>query len=166
MQLELDENLAFAEGFIALLTRAAELTLERERVAHEGLEVSLSFVPPDEMAVLNERYRGGEGPTDVLSFPMYGSVDELREAAAARAGAPVLLGDVVICGEMAERQAEEYGHSSEHELLYLFVHSMFHLLGYDHENEGGRSAMRAAEREVLGALNSASSGAEIGGGGA
>jgi len=70
-------------------------------------------------------------------------------AISACTSSPILLGDVVICREIAEKQAEEIGQSAERELLYLFVHSVFHLLGYDHESEDGRRAMREAEEEVL-----------------
>ena len=66
-----------------------------------------------------------------------------------------LLGDVVICIEVAEKQAEEIGQSVERELLYLFVHSMFHLLGYDHMDDESKSAMRKAEEDVLGEFDTA-----------
>jgi len=68
---------------------------------------------------------------------------------------PIMLGDVVICREVAEKQAEEIGQSVEHELLYLFVHSMFHLLGYDHMDDESKSAMRKAEEDVLGEFDTA-----------
>jgi probable rRNA maturation factor len=136
----------------------------------EDAEISLSFVPPDEIRVLNRDYRGVDEVTDVLSFPMDGvdtDADALRlsddgdaDAAALRAMAgadddaasirpPVLLGDIVICPERAREQAYEYGHGEPREFVYLFVHGLFHLLGYDHETEDGRSAMRAAEEDIM-----------------
>ena len=136
-----------------LFERAAELALDREGISCEGLEVSLSYVSSGEMERLNNQYRGKEGPTDVLSFPMYEGAEEARKAAAEAAAdgaAPVLLGDVVLCREVAEQQARSLGHSAGREMLYLFVHSMFHLLGYDHEGpDGGRRVMRDAEEDVL-----------------
>ena len=65
----------------------------------------------------------------------------------------ICLGDVVICGRVARRQAEEYGHSYERELLYLFVHSILHLLGYDHMEEEERIEMETLQREILNELN-------------
>ena len=64
----------------------------------------------------------------------------------------VMLGSIVICREVAERQAEEYGHSAVREMTYLFVHGLLHLLGYDHEKEEDKALMRAKEEEVLSAI--------------
>ena len=128
--------------------RAAELSLTREGIEAAQCEISLSFLARDEMQALNAKHRGRNAPTDVLSFPMYIGADEIREMAA---GAPalVLLGDVVICIEAAERQAKEIGQGLDRELAYLFVHSVFHLLGYVHEDEANRAKMREAEEETL-----------------
>jgi probable rRNA maturation factor len=97
-------------------------------------EISLSFVSPEAMKSLNNRYRAVNAVTDVLSFPQ---------------GDEVLLGDIVICTERATEQAEEYGHGKERELVYLFVHGLLHLLGFDHETEDDRRAMRAAEETAM-----------------
>ena len=104
------------------------------------------------MQALNAKHRGRNAPTDVLSFPMYIGADEIREMATG-APAPVLLGDVVICMEAAERQAKEIGQGLDREILYLFVHSVFHLLGYAHEDEASRARMREAEEETLSRLS-------------
>ena len=85
--------------------------------------------------------------TDVLSFPQ---VDDLADIDQKR---PYLLGDVVLCTAQAERQAEEYGHSVDRELVYLFVHSMCHLVGYDHMEEDEKALMRAVEEKVMRALD-------------
>jgi probable rRNA maturation factor len=84
--------------------------------------------------------------TDVLSFPQYESPGEIPKQGI------VLLGDVVICLEQALTQAESYVHSPEREILFLFVHSVFHLLGYDHHCEEEQSVMRQAEETVLARL--------------
>ena len=60
-----------------------------------------------------------------------------------------MLGDVVICLEKAREQAEEFGHSEEREIVYLFVHSVFHLLGYDHMEDEEKAEMRSAEEKVM-----------------
>ena len=118
------------------------------------VEISLSFVSLDEIHELNREYRGVDRPTDVLSFPMFESVDELEEACEAleEEGQAVPLGDVVICMDKIIEQAEEFGHSRERETVYLFTHSVLHLLGYDHETEEDKIEMRAREEEIMDAI--------------
>ncbi len=119
----------------------AEFVLDREDVP-ESAELSIAVVEVAEMATLNERYRGKEGPTDVLSFgcddPCPVDSDE-----------PVTLGDVVIAPEVAEAQAAELGHTVEVELNLLLVHGILHLLGYEHDSDEGAAAMQARERVLL-----------------
>ena len=93
-------------------------------------EISLTFVDNDEIHALNKEYRGKDSPTDVLSFPMFenGEIEYDDET-----GEPCALGDIVISLERADAQAKEYGHSLEREVGFLCVHSVLHLLGYDHE---------------------------------
>jgi probable rRNA maturation factor len=98
-------------------------------------EVSVSFLSSDAIRTLNRDYRNMDSETDVLSFPGF-------------AGSPA-LGDIVICLEVAERQAQEYGHSFERELAFLAVHGLLHLLGYDHDTPEGEAAMCAAQEEIL-----------------
>ena len=105
----------------------------------EHYEVSLSFVLDDEIRELNKDYRGKDQPTDVLSFPMENNPDS-----------PVkLLGDIVISVEKMIKQADEYGHSLDREMIYLVVHSVLHLLGYDHMDEKDKEVMRRKEEAVM-----------------
>lgn len=126
--------------------------LEREDTGLEiydpdHMEISLSFVGMDEIHQLNRDYRGVDRPTDVLSFPM---IEDFEQEAAMFGGEEeLLLGDVVICLEKALQQAEEYGHSKEREIVYLFTHSVLHLLGYDHMTEEDKKEMRAREEAVM-----------------
>jgi len=115
------------------------------------MEVSLSFVSLDEIHELNKAYRGIDSPTDVLSFPMIEGFEELEKMYGETGELPgeLLLGDVVICLDKALQQAEEYGHSKEREIVYLFTHSILHLLGYDHMNEEEKKVMRAREEQVM-----------------
>lgn len=129
--------------------RLALFVLERED-APDAVELSVALIGEAEMTQLNVRYRGKEGPTDVLSFPC----DE--PCAVAGPDEPVTLGDVVIAPEVAERQAAEYGHTVETELNLLLVHGVLHLLGYDHEADEDASVMQARERAVLEAWEAAS----------
>ena len=105
--------------------------------------MSLTFVSPEEIQQLNSMYRGVDKVTDVLSFPQYEDLNQLPE----EGGIP--LGDVVICTQQALIQADEYGHSNEREMVYLFVHSICHLLGYDHMDEEDKQEMRAKEDQVM-----------------
>ena len=93
---------------------------------------------------LNREMRQVDRPTDVLSFPQFEDLEEeIPEVG------EICLGDVVICREKAEEQAEEFGHSFERELVYLFTHSVLHLLGYDHMEEDEKKVMRQREEEIM-----------------
>ena len=113
-----------------LLAKAVHRTLKSESFPGDA-EVSLSFVDNEEIHALNLEHRGIDRPTDVLSFPILDG-DEDTGDVDMNFGA-VLLGDIIISVERALEQAEEYGHSIERELAFLSVHSVLHLLGYDHE---------------------------------
>ena len=112
-------------------------------------EVSVTFVDDNRIHELNKEYRNVDRPTDVLSFPLgeNGIYDVNKETGAC------MLGDIVISIETALRQAEIYGHSLEREVWFLTVHSMLHLLGYDHEvSQLEERIMREKEEEILDTL--------------
>lgn len=128
------------EALMEEVERAVKMALQLERNSLD-YEVSVSFVTNEEIHELNRDYRGVDRPTDVLSFQMdeeevYGEMD-------------VVLGDIVISMEKALEQAEDFGHSLTREVVYLTVHSMFHLMGYDHMNEEEKAEMRGKEKAVL-----------------
>ena len=129
-----------------LISERAEKTIEevlRVEKIEENVEVSLSIVDKDEIHILNRDYRSVDRPTDVLSFPMdeEGFDDE---------GNPILLlGDIVICLDVAKEQAKDFGHSLEREIMYLICHSTLHLLGYDHIEEDDKREMRSKEKEIM-----------------
>jgi probable rRNA maturation factor len=127
---------------LSAFERLAAFVLDREE-APQNSELSIAIVDLDEMSQLNEQYRGKTGPTDVLSF----ECDDL--CAVAEPDEPVTIGDVVIAPEVAEAQAEEYGHTVEEELNLLLVHGVLHLLGYDHIEDSDAEAMQARERALL-----------------
>jgi probable rRNA maturation factor len=126
------------------MTQAAELCLREENLDPENAEISVTFVSSEEIHELNKVYRGKDCITDVLSFPQYESMEEMEKVKGI-----LCLGDVVICPEQALLQADEFGHSGERELVYLFVHSIFHLLGYDHMEEEDKNEMRAQEEKIM-----------------
>ena len=142
MDIIVNEEGVLGEQTMELLRKAASACTDMD------VEISLSFVSLDEIHELNREYRGVDRPTDVLSFPMYGSIEELEEACGGFPGS-VPLGDVVICMDKIRQQAEEFGHSQERETVYLFTHSMLHLLGFDHETEAEKRVMRAREEEIM-----------------
>ncbi|MBE6563722.1 MAG: rRNA maturation RNase YbeY [Ruminococcaceae bacterium] len=117
----------------------------RTGLTYEGFdtdcEVSLTFTDNEKIHVLNKQYRNVDRPTDVLSFP----TDDEEEGMI-----PVVLGDIVLSLEKAQAQAEEYGHSFERETSFLTVHSLLHLLGYDHEtSEEDEKEMFGRQKEIM-----------------
>lgn len=108
----------------------------------EPAEVSVTFVDDERIHSLNKEYRDVDSSTDVLSFPLgeNGEYDKNHETGA------LLLGDIVISVPTAVRQAKTYGHTLQREIGFLTVHSMLHLLGYDHVN-GGMEEVRMREKE-------------------
>lgn len=143
MELIVDSQVEIPKESLEYMNRALDEALAKEGVYGDRGQVSLTIVSPEEIQQLNREYRQVNRVTDVLSFPQYVSPDEIP------ADSMYLLGDVVICMEQAVKQAEEYGHSSQRELVYLFVHSIFHLFGYDHMEEEEKQAMREAEEAVM-----------------
>ena len=146
-----DEKGLLNEELLKLMEQAADLSLKNE-VGDFDAEVSLTIVGEDEIQNLNREYRENDSVTDVLSFPMFESAEDLKAELSDGEREEILIGDVVICYEQAMRQAEEYETGSKRELLYLFVHSMMHLLGYDHMNEEDKALMREHEEAVLNAM--------------
>ena len=137
-----DERLPGAK-VIAHMTKAAELCVMQEGIDPSRVEISVTFVGSEEIRELNKLFRKKDSVTDVLSFPQYEDLSRIADEAI------ICLGDVVICSEMALIQADEYGHSAERELVYLLVHSIFHLLGYDHLEEGEKLEMREQEESIM-----------------
>ena len=136
-------------GLRLLIRKCCHAVLEMEGFGKPA-EVSVTFVDNNEIQTLNREYRHKDAPTDVLSFPLgeNGEYDINEDTGA------YVLGDVVISMEKAVEQAERYGHSLSREVGFLTVHSMLHLLGYDHEQGGLEAAlMREKEETVLGRLD-------------
>ncbi len=127
---------------LSAFERLAIFVLEREE-APDAVELSVAVIGIDEMTELNVKYRGKEGPTDVLSFPCDDPCAVVEE------DEPIALGDVVISPEVAERQAVELGNTVEAELNLLLVHGVLHLLGYDHIDDDEAAAMQSREQALL-----------------
>ena len=123
---------------INAVKNAVSTVLEAEN-AHGDFEVSVSFVTNEEIRELNRDYRNVDSETDVLSFPM--DDDEFNGV--------IILGDIVLSTQRIIEQANEFGHSLEREMIYLTVHSMLHLLGYDHLSNSEKKEMRSREKEIM-----------------
>ncbi|MGD9901361.1 MAG: rRNA maturation RNase YbeY [Spirochaetales bacterium] len=138
-----------------LLKKIYNRTLRMEGQRVHKIEACLEFVNNEAMQELNNRTRKIDRPTDVLSFP---NLDDVFNKKINKKTYPmeldpktnkILLGDVVINLDMAKEQADEYGHSLNREICYLFVHGLLHLLGYDHEDELDKNLMRGQEEAIL-----------------
>ena len=111
-------------------------------------ELSILLVDVEYMSELNHRWMDGEGPTDVLAFPMdEGSVD--HGPSEAGGGEPALLGDIVLCPDVAAKQAAGVGHATIDELAMLTVHGTLHLLGYDHAEPEEEQEMFGLQARLL-----------------
>lgn len=143
MQVQVSSNRDPEPLALDAFERLGVFVLRMEEVPANA-ELSVAIVTIDEMAEMNERYRGKEGATDVLSFPC-------DDPCPAASDEPIALGDVVIAPEVAEKQAAELGTTVESELNLLLVHGTLHLLGYDHETDEDAAVMQARERVLLAA---------------
>ena len=129
------------KGLRMLIRRCCTAVLVMEEYKGDA-EVSVRIVDNEKIRELNKTYRNIDASTDVLSFPL--GVDGKYDVNLSTGEAE--LGDIVLSLETAMEQAERYGHSLDREVGYLTVHSMLHLLGYDHEN-GGLELVRMREKE-------------------
>lgn len=114
----------------------------KEEELDENVQISISFVGDEEIQRLNKNFRGVDSSTDVLSFPMD---DEFQIE-------ETMLGDVIINTKRVLEQAKEFGHSNTRELSYLTVHSILHLLGYDHMEDEDKEVMRSKEKSIMDSL--------------
>jgi probable rRNA maturation factor len=132
-----------SENIMLNMEKAAAEILAGHGITNNNIEISVTFVDENEIRQLNRMYRDIDKATDVLSFPQFYGPEDIPEEG------PAALGDVVICNQRAIEQAEEYGHSTEREYVYLFVHSILHLLGYDHMDDDEKQQMRSAEEQIM-----------------
>lgn len=121
----------------------AAYVLDQMKVS-QAAELAIIFVDPQPMEELHLKWLDLPGPTDVMSFPM----DELRPGTDEER-AEGILGDIVICPQVAEKQAAEAGHSAVEEMLLLTVHGILHLLGYDHDSASAEAEMFGLQRKLL-----------------
>lgn len=142
---EIQPNVQFEE-LIKLVTKTC---FETEKLDKTDLYLSVTLSEENYIHKINREHRNVDRPTDVLSFPMF-QKDEIPLEAT---GIPDVLGDIIICIPVVERQAIEYNHSFKRELAYMLVHGFYHLMGYDHIKEDDKKAMREKEENILSKLN-------------
>ena len=143
MSIEINNESAVAVDEAAL-QRLAVYALDAMHV-HPDAELAIVLVDEGAMEQLHVQWMDEPGPTDVLSFPM----DELRPGTEDQPAPPGLLGDVVLCPQVAEAQAKSAGHSLLDELLLLTTHGMLHLLGFDHADPAEEKEMFGIQRDIL-----------------
>ena len=137
-----------------MISKAAEAVLECENHDFDA-EISVTLTDNEEIREINREHRDIDKETDVLSFPLYDfeTPSVFDEAQVSIDGDVRVLGDIVISVEKIIAQAAEYGHSVEREMSYMTVHSMLHLLGYDHMTDEDKALMRSREEKVMEYLN-------------
>lgn len=134
-----NDSFPLEEKYFNQIEKAISMSLKMAGYG-DDYEFSFSIVDDDEIRELNRDYRENDSITDVLSFPLYEREDIPAQG---------MLGDIVICAKRAKEQSEEFGHSYEREIVYLTVHSVLHLLGYDHEEDDEKSEMRQIEKSIM-----------------
>ena len=141
-------NYNIDENTFNLINKCIEETLKTENFTN-NVEISLSIVDNEEIKKLNSIHRNIDKETDVLSFPMLDEFNNIENNMLH----PILLGDIIISIDKAMTQAKDYGHSLERELCFLTVHSMLHLLGYDHMAKDEEKIMFDKQDIILNNLN-------------
>ena len=138
-----------------IVSKMVVSALDFENCPYEA-EDSVTFVDDEEIRKINSEYRGIDKSTDVLSFPFNefeipGNFDDIEESVDAfnPETGELLLGDIILSTDHIVEQAIEYGHSETRELAFLVVHSMLHLMGYDHMVDEDRAVMEERQRKIL-----------------
>ena len=143
-------------GIKTAIKQAVLVALEKQRQP-KNIELTIKFVSSDKIWALNKTTRNIDKPTDVLSYPSLNlvageKIDNTKLAISSFDGKNVYIGDCAICEEIAEAQALERGETLKSEVMVLVVHSVLHLLGYDHIKDEDYKLMHKKEKEILGEL--------------
>ena len=154
MKIEINDY-AVPKNFKKLLLKLVKTANKFSKFNQKKVQVDISFVDKQKIRELNKDYRNIDKETDVLSFPTLNikplqkiNINDYKEDIDP-SSKHLLLGDIIICEDVAKAHAEEYGHSYEREVCYLVVHGFLHLIGYDHMEEEDKKVMRALEEAVL-----------------
>ena len=156
VNIEYEEEQKLDVDYDSIIRQVTEEALDYEKCPYEA-EISVLLTGNEEIRRLNLEYRGIDRPTDVLSFPMlefekpsdFSRVEEDFCDCFNPETGELLLGDIILSVDKIKEQAEAYGHSQERELAFLVAHSMLHLCGYDHMEDGERTVMEKKQEEIL-----------------
>lgn len=139
----------FLEEYKEKINKIIEEALFLNNVVIDKVYLGIGVVKPEEIHRLNKEFRNVDKVTDVLSFPMF-TRDELKNIKNSYAEEEELsIGDIVVCLEVIEKQAEEYATGFNREMLYMITHGICHLLGYDHIEDNEKLEMRKMEEKIL-----------------
>lgn len=133
------------EDWFTQIDKLLTFAKEQENIEEEA-ELSVTFVDKDEIQEINKMYRDKDKVTDVISFALEEDEPEITGIEM-----PRVLGDIIICTDVAQEQADSYGHPFERELGFLALHGFLHLLGYDHMNEQDEKQMFGRQDQILNA---------------
>ncbi|ONI45431.1 rRNA maturation RNase YbeY [Candidatus Epulonipiscioides gigas] len=153
MRIDIDdkEKLFIMEpSFKLQIIKVIKECLKIENISNK-IEISFSIVNRETIRKINKDFRGIDKVTDVLSFPLFETQQELKNSKNAQD--TIILGDIILCLDVAKEQAIEYNHSLLREICFLVAHSCFHLLGYDHMTEIEEKIMCCKQDYVLNKLN-------------
>lgn len=146
MELDFDSQIPGYEEYEDIYLSLLEKTFKHLKLSCQAI-LSVTFVNDEFIHQMNRDYRKVDRPTDVISFAFLDNVSDRNEQLHGKG--PVCLGDIYISVDRAKAQAEEYGHSLQRELSFLFVHGLLHLLGYDHMTKEDEEVMFKLQDEIL-----------------
>ena len=151
--IEIEEEILISDEHKKIIEDTVNEVAEKEKLPL--INVCVLITDGEGIREINKEYRNKDSKTDVLSFPYltydenFEPLEDIEEEKDPETGA-VCLGNMVICMEVIEEHAKEYQNTIEQELRYMVVHSMYHLLGYDHIKEEDKKIMREKEKEIIG----------------
>ena len=156
LNIEYETDVKLELDYKNIITTVVDKAIDMEECPYE-VELNVFLTINEEIREINKNYRKIDAPTDVLSFPMvdyespsdFSKIEECLQDYFNPETGELLLGDIIISVEKVIEQAHEYGHSKERELAFLVAHSMMHLFGYDHIEEGERMIMEQRQNKVL-----------------
>lgn len=149
LYVDIEEN----HKYDKIISRVLEKCFKEENLLDSKLCVTVTLTNPENIKRINKQYRNIDKETDVLSFPMFEKKELENKIKERDFIYEDVLGDLIICIEKVQAQAEEYEHSFDRELSYMIVHGFYHLMGYDHIKEADKEEMRPKEENILNMLN-------------
>ena len=143
------QNIEENEQYEKIVEKVLSKCFEEEKIKESKLVITITLTDAENIREINNKYRGIDKETDVLSFPMFEKEELDKKIIETDFMYEDVLGDIIISIPKVEEQAVEYGHSFERELSYMLVHGFYHLMGYDHIEEEDKKIMRPKEDKIL-----------------